>query len=776
MRMLHYIFRIAFSKNLPIKFLLVLILIKCSINVKGQGSLSASTKSILHTIQTLQLTQRSKKIQIPEQLQKELHIFSKNDVQYINALVKVNLNEIDIASLSNLGIHINTKAGDIWTAQIPVDVLEKVSTVKGVIAIDMGGKMKLLLDAARKDTRADDVHQGINLLKSYQGENVVVGIIDIGFDYTHPTFYDSASKKCRISRIWNQFYTEDGGDLGLLPPKGYNYGVEIVNPDDKIKSLDISEYKDEIKRFYVSDGTEDTHGTHVAGIAVGSGWGTQGQYKGIAPKAEIVMVTVKDEEWSSADIIDAMQYIYDYAASVNKPAVINFSAGTDIGPHDGTSLLCHGFNNLTGEGKIIVGAAGNSGGEQDHLMHTFNTLDSAFTLIGYYAENTLHTNFSNEVIDCWGSANSDFFTKIIIYNKGKKIGETKFIAASLNGVLTDTIYEDTDTAFVKFTTEYVNPNNKRPNILIDISTSKLSTSLSYHLALKGENTQVHAWGRGFLSTEQPKYIAGDDAYTIVDGQTAEKMIAVGAYATINKYINLNNQEQNYENEIEVGNILYFSSHGPTVDGRIKPDITAPGFIKSSISSLQNFDGEEEEFGSEVYSLTSPVNGRMYKFAAESGTSMASPVVTGAVALMLEANPKLNQQQVMDVLKKTARQDQFTGNIPVTGSNIWGWGKVNVYNAVKSVEVNKKKLEIVDHTAQSFIHPNPAKDIIKVVLPEGIKNTPCTYQIFNQLGKKLKSDKVSSKAFDVSISDLSKGSYIIKITDGNVSFVNKFIKE
>ena len=85
----------------------------------------------------------------------------------------------------------------------------------------------------------------------------------------------------------------------------------------------------------------------------------------------------------------------------------------------------------------------------------------------------------------------------------------------------------------------------------------------------------------------------------------------------------------------------------------------------------------------------------------SGTSMASPMVAGVVALILDANPYLMPQQVKDIIMQTAREDNYTQVIPTEGSPKWGAGKINAYAAVQlallTVGTNEikqeKKIEI-----------------------------------------------------------------------------------
>ncbi|WP_448583922.1 S8 family serine peptidase [Thermocrinis sp.] len=99
---------------------------------------------------------------------------------------------------------------------------------------------------------------------------------------------------------------------------------------------------------------------------------------------------------------------------------------------------------------------------------------------------------------------------------------------------------------------------------------------------------------------------------------------------------------------DMGKIAFFSSRGPTRDGRIKPDITAPGYF-----------------------VLGPLAGSTDEYILMAGTSMTTPIVAGLVALLLETNPNLDVFEVRNILTSQALSDGFTGSLP---NNIYGYGK------------------------------------------------------------------------------------------------------
>lgn len=130
-------------------------------------------------------------------------------------------------------------------------------------------------------------------------------------------------------------------------PAGYTYGTEET---DSVALWNIG-----------TDAINATHGTHVAGICAGSGYRspmTHRRFRGVGYKTDLVMVgiTPTKDQWINtgvSDMIDGIQYIFDYATSVSKPAVVNLSWGSPLGPHDGTGLFSQALDNLTGPGRIF---------------------------------------------------------------------------------------------------------------------------------------------------------------------------------------------------------------------------------------------------------------------------------------------------------------------------------------------------------------------------------------------------------------------------------------
>ena len=220
--------------------------------------------------------------------------------------------------LKEYGVKVRTVIGNVLTADIPLDVLDKVAAIDGVRYIEMGTPVTASLDKARKDTRVDDVQNGVSLPEEYRGKGVVVGVVDNGFEFGHPNFYTRDKSELRIKRVWDQNVTGTA-------PAGFGYGCEYTTIDDILaKGYDTN---------------ASTHGTHVLGIAAGADNTDGKNVYGVATDADIVLVSLNGNELINADnttVIDGVKYIFDYAESVNKPCVVNLSLGSHLGPRDGS--------------------------------------------------------------------------------------------------------------------------------------------------------------------------------------------------------------------------------------------------------------------------------------------------------------------------------------------------------------------------------------------------------------------------------------------------------
>lgn len=608
------------------------------------------------------------------------------------------------SALQQKGIRVNTVAGKVWTVEFPAAQFATLSrNLPGVRYIELDVPLALSMDSARKTTRVDSAHSGIGLPKGFSGKGVVMGVLDVGFDYDHPAFYDTAYSQYRVRRIWEQKATSG------TPPTGYTYGRELTD------TL--------LMKAAGTDNPEATHGMHVAGIAAGSGAGagdpTNRKYRGVAYNSDLVLVgiTPAQNAWTStsmSDIIDGMNYVYSYAASVQKPAVVNLSWGCPVGPHDGQSLFSQACDGLTGAGKVFVLSGGNNGDALIHLKKDFAGTDTAFKT--YFSFPTTPIG-KRSWIDIWGETGQNLQVQLTLYNGSAKGDSTGWISlgTAAQAVLLRASNGDTLDGYVSAA---VAAFNNKPRILLDLHSR---TNARLQIAVRGSSGTVNTWA-GFVYkssgyygsfTGGPGAMIGNSDMTVSDMVTTHSALAVGAYASKNTFLNVSGVGVSYSGYVGNGRIVPFSSRGPSADGRSKPDITGPGLVLTA--PISSYDTGYIAGGTDrdlvVTEWTAP-NGHTHRYAALMGTSMSSPMVAGIAALLLEADSSLSPQRLKQLLQETAITDNFTGTIPVTGSSTWGWGKVNAYGALQKLLTPQGVSEAVKNPAQLpvLLYPNPAQGV------------------------------------------------------------------
>ncbi len=604
-------------------------------------------------------------------------------------------------------------------------------------------------------TNVDLVHEGTDLPQAYTGKDVVVGILDVGFDYTHPTFYDADGVSSRIKRVWEQ------KSLGLTPVN-YSYGKELKNEAAILAGQ--------------TDNANESHGTHVAGIAAGSGFGGEDDdYRGVAYESDLVFVgiTPPPEQWENTgmtDIVDGISYVFDYADAQGKPAVANLSWGCSIGPHDGTSLFSQAVNNLTGPGKIFTVSAGNNGEQNLHLSKEFSPTDS---LLQSFVRFNTGLGEDKTWIDIWGDTGETFCVQLGTYTGQNLNALTDFICIDDSTTDTTVIGSDSDTLFVHISTAAADVNGK-PHAFLDIH-SKTNDNIS--ITVKASSGAVNVWmgyvseSRGyygeFVTNGVPGATAGDDLMTIGEMACTESAIAVGAYASRVDFTNLSGDNLSYSNYVSPNEICPFSSKGPTTDGRNKPDITAPGMtIASAVNSFEvNYAPGEVDHDLAVHQYTDTATDRDYYFAESSGTSMSAPMAAGIVALCLEANPYATPAELIALMSETAIKDTYTTDNP--DPTIWGFGKIDAHAMLQSLPVSVLDFHGME---RNLLYPNPTHDLLHLGL-----QGPKIIVVKNTLGQTCGFIETSDVSF--SLKHLASGMYYVSLysPDGALLRNEKVVK-
>jgi hypothetical protein len=747
------------------KTILTLIILVCSLSVQAQDvakpKLSAFTRQYLQACKD----QKSYTTRVPDYVYKQI-----NGKAYISAFIKV-APEVDEARLSALGVYVGTRAGNIWTVQVPLENVVAFTTITGITFIDLDQPVFPLLDSARKQTHADSAQKGINLPIPVTGKNVLVGIVDAGFDLGHPTMYDTTHSAYRIKRVWTQ-------KIAGTPPTGFAYGNELTDTD----AIRARGYDTAIL----------SHGSHVTGIAAGSGYGSNAnsKFRGMAFESDIAMVGIMPApaEWTVAgesDIIDGTNYLFNYATSIGEPAVVNLSWGSTLGPHDGNSLFNQSCDALTGAGKIFVCAAGNNGEDTVHLGKTFTPTDTTVSTFVTFSP-LLDSNNQNTWVDVWGDTGKTFCINFKLYDTTAAIDSTGFICLSDTSRTFYLIGSNHDSCVINLSMVLYEYNGK-PHASVKIS-SRVHDNIC--MTTKATGGTVNMWEGYVLPPEgyygyfkklgYPWAVSGDAVMTVSDIGCTRSAITVGAYTSKTSFTNISGTPLYYPGAAH-GRIAPFSSFGPTEDGRIKPDITAPGFaLASAVSSYDtSYNVGGTNYSSIVNADTDAVGGRVHKYAMLAGTSMASPCVAGIVGMMLQVNPALTPDEAKNIINATAIKDVYTGALPATGTNTWGHGKINAYQAisyiVSTVSVASEHMLPMD----CILYPNPNKGSFSIDYTAQL-NEQLTVQVLDVTGKVISTKQwvvgkgLNSRQF--ALPALAKGVYFTKVASKDGYNVIKMMVE
>lgn len=630
----------AFSKkDIEMKYRFLTGLMFCCTLVYGQNKISPNTRVLMEELKS------GKQI---EGLYR-----TAGEEPLLPVFVKVSEGADAAAVLERYGCDAASVSGSIATAHVPASVIGLFAEDSDVVYVQAGSVVRPAMNKARTTSFVDKVQAGEGLEMPFLGDGVVVGVIDTGFEYGHINFWNDDKTELRVKRVWDQ--NKSGNS-----PEGYDYGTEYDTTEEILQA----EYD-----------SNETHATHVLGIAAGSDKTGDNPYYGVAGNADIVIVS-RSLTGTSVEIADAVKYIIGYAQSVKKPCVINISMGNHIGPHDGTSMFDVMMDETLGRGKLLVGAAGNEGAKNFHLSKTFNKAGER--PVKTFIDLAKYTG----VVDIWGDQGTKFAVEMHVFDERSEevvFSDTVRVENTEAEVHSVSLPEGCGMeGYVRISTEE-SPLNGKPHAYVYVSLTKKEKNFALGMSLipLGKGT-VHAWADAYSSSLVSKFITGytngNSKYSIGEiGGTGNSTISVGAYVSSNTYLLEGSSKETSVGTI-LGGLASFSSKGPRVDGAIKPDITAPGsFICSSVSSA---------YDNTLIGKTVTHGGKKYYFGYMEGTSMSAPYVTGVLATWLQAYPRLNPELVKEIFKETAIRDDYTGELPEEGSSSWGQGKIDAWEGIK----------------------------------------------------------------------------------------------
>lgn len=540
--------------------------------------------------------------------------------------------------------------GGIFTAFVPESAIDAVAALPGVERITGAVTCDEYLNASLPTTMINIQRTAGPAFTGASGAGVLIGDIDSGIAYKHGDF-QNASGQTRIVNIWDQ--TDNVGPN----PAGFSYGSEWSSAD--------------INALTARERDTNGHGTHVMGIAAGDGSATGGvipayTYVGVAPQADIIEIK---STYTTTQILDGAAYFFQKATARGQNAVLNISLGSQFGPHDGTSDFEAGLTALTGPGRMICVSAGNDQGVGYHagVNVTSPSTAATFTVTGTGVNRLLAIDGYYEATEAMtmtvsgplGSSGPVVLGGINAAYPGVPLGTgaTKAYLYIENGA-------------------YLTSTNAR-EVYVELkggSTTGSTINGTWTITFTptapagAANGRVDLW-RYYASTTAlvVAFATGrEEARLVSEPANAMGVISCAAWSTKNSWTDCGGRAVSYTAAPAFGSLASFSSNGPTRDGRIKPDIAAPGF---GVGAARSID----------ITATCPASATAYlndgmMHTINQGTSMAAPHVTGAVAVLMQKFGALTRTEILAKLAALALSDSYTGIVP---NSAWGSGKMRV---------------------------------------------------------------------------------------------------
>ena len=591
--------------------------------------------------------------------------------------------------------------GDIYIACIPLSNLAALSAETQVERIEARVSAHQLLDTATIVINALPVYESTPAHQAYTGEGVVVGLMDIGFDLTHPNFYNRDRTHTRISAIWDQLSKDT---IGSLLPAGRDYiGEEAV-----------------LAHARSTDGEIQTHGTHTLGIATGTGYDTP--YRGVAFDSDICLVSNIEEsdtayfepgdKYIHTSALDALgfKYLFDYAERQGKPCVVSFSEGYPPYFDEDENLYAAVLDSLIGPGRIIVASAGNEGLVNSYVEKQPETKEAGAFILCYEDEAEYRIKGQSEA---W----------LHLYRYGDELREptapTDTLTIELGALpyeteVTDSLVCNGDTLIMTLYRRrsvyqpddvwFVTLQGNLP--LYQLSPLALTVEGDHHAELFGHSSAAFR-----TCYKDSRWQDAQAGHNIIAPSSFKSVISVGATSYRAAMKNMWGGQHKAHDGTIIGRISPYSSTGPTVDGLLKPDVVAPGTYV--ISSFSHYSPIRYSMMAE-----SDFQGTTYPWGLETGTSMSAPMVAGTIALWLQAKPTLTTDEIREVFHRTCQHPDPEMAYP---NFVYGYGEIDAYRGLLDI-LGADRIEGLSLHQPSKLRIYPAEDGLRLMTDTPVKET------------------------------------------------------
>lgn len=504
----------------------------------------------------------------------------------------------DVGNLQESGVTLQPLLGEYAIVTIPQSRISAFADRREVIFVE---KPKRLFFSTAQGSVASCIPPVRREPLSLTGQGVLVGIVDSGIDYRHPDFLDDNGES-RILRLWDQ--TIAGG----TPPAGYALGSVYTQEQlSEAAALPAEEgYR------LVPSRDLSGHGTQVAGIAAGNGRASGGLQRGVAYESPLAVVKLgtprKDSFPRTTELMLGVDYLVRLALELGMPLALNLSFGNNYGSHRGDSLVETYLDNVSNVGRTVICAGtGNNAAEPLHVSGELRDGDVHRIELGV----STYERAMN--LQIWKSY-ADQIEISLVHPSGQRIGpfyEELGPQEYQAGTTRLLVYYGEPSPFMVSQEIYVDFVAQETYVDAGVWIIELRPRVI-------KNGQYRMWlpGGGVLNRNTGFYLPTPYA-TLTIPSTASRLVTVAAY--------------------DSRSLAYadFSGRGFQEEGTGKPDVAAPGV-----------------------NITTTVVGGSYGTAT--GTSFATPFVTGAAALLMEYgivrgnDPFLYGEKVKAYLRRGAR--------------------------------------------------------------------------------------------------------------------------
>lgn len=543
--------------------------------------------------------------------------------------------EATLEALAGLGMIMRAQSpgpNTVVSGEIPLCSLLAVEQMASVRRVEASRPLSQELDLCVPEVNACIPHRSSPAIR---GAGSIIGVIDTGIDFRHPHFINPDGTS-RILLLWDQ-------GAKALPDSAVHYGREYTREQINAALRGAATAADCLPT------DSDGHGTHVCGIAA-SGGGAGLTHLGLAPDSDLIVVALNHADsltpgWS-VNAFEAFDYVVQNAAG--RPLAINFSQGMNGGGHCGETVLETGLDNFARLPNVaIIKSAGN---EQQMRTHAGGTLQAGET-----REVQMEVRDGDErddVLEIWFADDDEISVGLRPPGGGAtrlvERGDREEFTTPAGNVVRIEVEADSEQTGDTVTT-----------VIVSCGSAAYIEPGSWTLVLRAggvRSGRFDAWIERTVRPggEQMRFTGAchDPTRTISIPGTARNIITVGAYVMGGA----------------AGDVALYgsSSLGPTRYGQCKPELVAPGEVRSARSGTQST-------------------------VVRCGTSMAAAVVTGAAALVMSQRDGLTCAQLKQILVRSARAAGPSNGEP---DNAWGYGKLDVQAALE-VAARARFPEIMD---------------------------------------------------------------------------------